>query len=129
MTLSTGRDSRPFEQRLGFRPAVRLDVADDDIGSRRTLGLGGRQHGVRLADAGRVAEEDSQLAAAGATLFVVHAGQQGVGIGPLIVHRFYSCDFQIQLFFFIVPFSLAIDDRPFAGKWDWFGEPIQEAAP
>ena len=58
-----GLDLQPLCLRRRLRPAVRLEHADDDVapvlGRRATL----LQHAVRLADAGRHAQED--LAAAG----------------------------------------------------------------
>ena len=44
------------------------------------------EHGVGLADAGRIAEEDPQLAALRARLLLLHASQQFIGIGALVVH-------------------------------------------
>ena len=43
---------------LGFRPAVRFDVADDDVDALPLQAVGFLQHFVGLADAGREAEID-----------------------------------------------------------------------
>ena len=55
-------DLEPVEERLGFRSAVRLDHADHDVDAVLPLGLGGFQHLVGLAHAGRGPEEDLEPA-------------------------------------------------------------------
>ena len=75
-----------FEQGLGVAAAVGLDVADDDFDAGRLLALGGLQHGEGLADAGGVAEEDFELAAARLRLLGLHASEQLIGIGSWVVH-------------------------------------------
>ena len=74
-TSSGGQHLQPLEQRLGLRPAVRLDVADDHVHAGRRLLLGGLEHGVGLAHAGHVAEEDLELAP-------VRAGAPRPGAAP-----------------------------------------------
>ena len=69
------------------RPAVRLDVADDTSTpssrrSRRRL-----EHRVGLAHAGGGAEEDLELAAPLPRLLLLDAGEERVGIGPVLAHR------------------------------------------
>ena len=56
-------DLEAFDQRLRLAPSVRLDEADDDLAPHGLLGARGRQHGVRLADAGRRAEKNLEAAA------------------------------------------------------------------
>ena len=72
-------------QGLRFRPAVRLDVADHDVHALLGHLAAGLEHGVGLADARRRAEEDFQLPPRLLGLFGLHAGQQGVRIGALVV--------------------------------------------
>ncbi len=52
----------PLQQRLGLRPAMGLDHADDDIGARLLPGVGALQHLIGLADAGGGADKDLQPA-------------------------------------------------------------------
>ncbi len=62
-----------------------LDEADDDVGALGLQPPGALQHRIGLADAGRGAEEDRQLAAAR----LAGQCQQGVGIGTTVA-RFAS---------------------------------------
>ena len=55
-------DFKPVQQRLGLRPAVGLDHADDDIDAGLQLGMRALQHLIGLADAGGGADEDLQPA-------------------------------------------------------------------
>jgi hypothetical protein len=75
-----------LEQSHRFAASVRLGDADDDIaaGLPQALRLG--EHRVRLADAGRCAEEYLQPAACRARLFL-DARQEVVGVGSAIVAR------------------------------------------
>ena len=66
---------------------MRLDVADDHFLSLGLLLPSGLQHGVGLADAGGVAEEDPQHSAPRLRLVRLHLRQQRVGIGTLIFHK------------------------------------------
>jgi hypothetical protein len=75
-----------FEKGLGFRSAVRLDVANNDFVAKCLLRMGSTQHGVGLAHAGRVTEKYPELSACGAMLFVADTREQGIGVGPLVVH-------------------------------------------
>ena len=61
--LALRDDLEPGKLRLGLGAAVRLDHADHDIDALRLAAAGGDQHLVGLADAGRGAEEDLELAA------------------------------------------------------------------
>ena len=76
----------PQHQRLGLGPDVRLDVADQHVDAFAGLLATGLEHGVGLADAGRRAEKDLQLAARFLGLFGLHAEQQGIGIASTVVH-------------------------------------------
>ena len=67
---------------------MRFDVANDNIHSAGTFALGGFEHGVGLAHAGGVAEEDLQLAAARFGFCGLHARQQCVGVRSLGGHGF-----------------------------------------
>ena len=84
-------DFQAFEQRLGFPAAVGLDDADDDVVAVLLAGVGLLQHLVGLADAGRRADEDPELA--DAALFAARRFEQGFrrgpmfGIAPLIRHH------------------------------------------
>src|SRR6516165_3476635 len=57
-----GNDFKAFEQRLGSLAAVGLDDPDDDVVTVGFAGTGLLQHLVGLADAGRRADEDPELA-------------------------------------------------------------------
>src|SRR5471030_2260485 len=70
-------------RRLGA--AVGLDHADQHLLAIALQFTRGGQHGVGLADAGRGAEIDAQLAARGAPFLRLHLRQQGVGVRPLAV--------------------------------------------
>ena len=76
-----------LEQALGLVAAVRLDVADHDVGARRLRGERGLEHRVGLADARGGAEEDAQAAAARACLLGLHLRQQLVRIRAFVGHR------------------------------------------
>ena len=56
-------DFESFEQGFGVGPAVRFDVADDNVDPFGLVAAGSFQHGIGLADAGSVAEENLQLSA------------------------------------------------------------------
>ena len=73
-----------MHQRLGLGAPVGLDVAGDDIDAGGALLVGGLEHGVGFADAGRGAEEDFQLALGRASLFGLHPRQERIGIGTII---------------------------------------------
>ena len=77
-----------MSERAGVVAPVRLDDPDDDV-ALLVLGLEARglEHRVRLADAGRRAEEDGELAARGPRLLLADAREELVGIGPLLGHR------------------------------------------
>ena len=86
-----GDDRQALEQRLGFLAAVGLDHADHDVGAVFALGARLQKHLVGLADAGRGADEDAQLADAG--LLAPGCLQERLGRGtllkivPLVRHR------------------------------------------
>ena len=75
-------DLEPVQQRFGFLAAVRLHDADDDVVAVLAPGAGRLQHGVGLADAGRGADEDPQLA--GAAFLAPGGFEQSLRRGPLI---------------------------------------------
>ena len=64
-----------LQQRFGFRPAMGLDHADNDIDASFLPGMGALQHFVGLADAGRGTDEDLELA--GATFLAPGRFQEG----------------------------------------------------
>ncbi len=75
------QDLEALEQRPGLGPAVGFDQADDDVDAL-TLELACRvEHGVGLADAGRGAEEDLELAATLLDFGGARFDEQRVGIG------------------------------------------------
>jgi hypothetical protein len=86
-----GTTSRCLQQRFGVAAAVGLDDADDDIVAVLLAGVGLLQHLVGLADAGRGADKNSELA--DAALFAARRLKQGFrrgpmfGIAPLIRHH------------------------------------------
>ena len=63
-----GTTSSSCNRRLGLRPVVRLDHADDDIGVPFAATLTFIEHRVGLADAGRRAEVDAQQATCHSTI-------------------------------------------------------------
>ena len=84
-------DFEALEQGLGLLPAMGLDHADDDVVAIALAGARLLQHLVGLADAGRRADEDLQLA--GAAFLAPRCFQQGfrrrplVNVVPLIRHQ------------------------------------------
>ncbi|MCY1420907.1 hypothetical protein D9M71_365440 [compost metagenome] len=76
---------------FGIGATVRLDQPDDQRGALGLRGLRGRQHRVGLADAGRGAEEHLQPSAARVGLFLLHALQQGVRVGAVVIARVHHC--------------------------------------
>jgi hypothetical protein len=63
--LLARHDLEALELALGLRPAVRLDVADDQVGAPLDAAVALVEHGVGLADARRCAEVDTQPPAIG----------------------------------------------------------------
>ena len=68
-------DFKTLQQRFGFAAAVGLDDAGDDVVAVFLAGVRLLQHFVGLADAGRGADENSQLA--DAPLFAARRFEQG----------------------------------------------------
>ena len=56
--LTSGKDGKALEQRLGLGAAVRIDPADQDVEPFGATLMGRLQHGVGLTDTGGGAEED-----------------------------------------------------------------------
>ena len=83
LDLAARHDLQPDELRLGLGAAVGLDQADDDVDALGLAPARGRQHLVGLADAGRGAEEDLQLAAAfpARAAFSSASGEGRVSVG------------------------------------------------
>ena len=83
--------SRPCSNVFGLSAAVGLHDADDDIVAVLLARLGLMQHLIGLADAGRGADEDSELA--DTPLFAARRFEQGFrrrpmfGVAPLIRHH------------------------------------------
>ncbi|MNN54674.1 hypothetical protein D3C81_1695010 [compost metagenome] len=87
------QDFQPVQQGCGFLAAVGFHQADDDIQLFRLHAARGVQHRVSLADPGRSAKIDAQLAARRTPVLRLHLRQQGVGIRALVFagwHEFYS---------------------------------------
>ena len=75
----TARDDvQAFDQGFCFAPAVGFDQCRHDIGVATPL-LGGFKHGISLADAGGVAQENLELAALLVTGFFFKTGQDLIG--------------------------------------------------
>ena len=75
-----------LEHALGFATAVRLDVADHDVGPGR-LGRERRlEHRVGLADPGRGTEEDTQPPAARPRFLGLHLCEQLVRVRAVVGH-------------------------------------------
>ena len=85
------QDFQAREQRLGLRPAVGLDHADDHVGAGLQFGVRALQHLVGLADAGGGADED--LEPAGLSMLPPRGLQQRIrrrsllGMAALICHK------------------------------------------
>ena len=75
-------DFEPLQQRLRLLAAMRLDDADDDIVAVALARARRLQHRIGLADAGRRADENLELA--DAALLLPGSLQQGFGRGPLV---------------------------------------------
>ena len=85
---ATRQELEADEERAGVVAPVGLDDPDDDVALLvLRLEARGLEHRVRLADAGRRAEEDRELAARRPRLLLAHAREQLVGIRPLFGHR------------------------------------------
>ncbi len=75
-----GDDFEAGKQRVGLGPAVRLDVADDHIHAFGPALMRGLEHGVGLADAGRVAQKNLQRAARLARLLRLDLRQEFIRV-------------------------------------------------
>ena len=78
-----GEQVQAIEQGGGVGAAVGFEHADQHRHAVVPQLAGGDQHGASLADAGRGAEIDAQLAARSITFVGLDLGQQGVGVGAL----------------------------------------------
>jgi hypothetical protein len=85
--LTQGQPFETGDQRLCFLAAVGLDDADDDIAAKFLLPSRGTEHGVGLADAGRGAEENLQLAAGSFGFLFLNTRQELIGVRTSIVHH------------------------------------------
>jgi hypothetical protein len=83
-------DFETLQERFGFLAAMSLNNADEDVVTIGLPGAGLLQHLVGLADAGRRAHENPELA--DSTLFLASRLQQGFGrrtlvaIAPFLSH-------------------------------------------
>ena len=77
---------QPFQQPLGLDAAVRLHVADDQVGAGGVDAACRLEHCVGLADTGGSAEEDFQPAAARARLVFLDLLEQLIGVRPGFGH-------------------------------------------
>ncbi|MNP38314.1 hypothetical protein D3C76_1318200 [compost metagenome] len=73
--LFEGQHVQVLGQRLGFSAAMGFDHADQYIGVLLFRHLGGRQHGVGLADTGAGTKENLQPTAFGLRFFFANLGQ------------------------------------------------------
>ena len=80
------KDLHPQSQGLRLGAGVRLDVPQHHLRAGRRLRPGRLQHGVGLAHAGRVAEEDLQLPAPLRLGLLAELLQHFVGMWPLWLH-------------------------------------------
>ena len=85
--LAPRKELEADRERGGVVAAVGLDDADDDVAPEIALGPRRLEHRVRLADAGRRAEEERELAALGAPLLLAHACEELVGVGSSVSCR------------------------------------------
>ena len=85
--LPRRQDLESLEKGLRLHPAVGLDDADDHV---HPVGLElarGLEHREGLADTRRGAEEELEAAARLPRLFLLRAGEEDLGVGPLGGHR------------------------------------------
>ena len=74
------------DARSGLVPAVRLDIADHDVGARRFRAKSRLEHRIGLADTGRGAEEHPQPSALRTRLLGLYLGEELVRIGAVFHH-------------------------------------------
>jgi hypothetical protein len=65
---------------------VRIDPADQDVEPFGSTLVGRLQHGVGFPDARGCAQKDLERAATLPRFFFLDAGQEGIGIGPVLGH-------------------------------------------
>ena len=83
--VGLGQDFHPFQQSVGFRPTVGLDISGHHINAFG-LALPGRlQHGVGLANPGGVAEKDGQSTAPVLDLFGLRHPEHGFRRGTSVI--------------------------------------------
>src|SRR4029450_3401512 len=70
----------------GLSPPRGIDPAHHDVDTLLAPGVGGLKHGVGFAHTSRGAKEDLELATGPLRLFFAHTGQQGIGIGSIVLH-------------------------------------------
>src|SRR5262245_32373746 len=63
-----------------------INPAHHDVDALLAPGLRRLEHGVGFAHASRGTEEDLEFATGLLRLFLLHAGQQGIGMGPVVLH-------------------------------------------
>ncbi len=81
-------DLKIRHQGLSLGPAMRFDIADDHIHAFSAALMRSFEHGVSLADTGRVPQENLQPAARLLRLLRLNARQEFIGIrtGALVGH-------------------------------------------
>jgi hypothetical protein len=65
---------------------MRIHPTHHDVHALGTSGVRGFKHGVGFAHTSRGAKEDLEFPAALVRLFLLHTGQQDIGVGPGVVH-------------------------------------------
>ncbi len=86
LDLLERQHGQSVQQRGGLAAAMRLDNADQHRTSFRLQLAGRSQHRISLADAGRRAEIDPQLATRGAPFLLLHLRQQRIRVRALVIH-------------------------------------------
>ena len=81
MNFVRRQNFQSLEQGLRLHPAVRLDIADNNIHAGLALALSGFEHGVRFAHSGSIAEEDLEPAACGAPSAAITRASSALGFG------------------------------------------------
>src|SRR5262249_42738783 len=87
---TTWQELQPMEQCLGLCPTMRIHPTHHDVHALGTSGVCGFEHGVGFAHTSHGTKEDLEFTTGLVRLFLLHTGQQDIGVGPGIVHTHYA---------------------------------------